>query len=97
MDNGCGAGRPLVAAGSGAAAGPVAAFSAAVGALGGNAVAGWVKDDEAPRTFTGAGGLEAGFAEEEMEHAALAGVHGLEAEGLAGVLDLRNGFVGNGT
>ena len=30
-----------------------------------------------------------------MEHAALAGVHGLEAEGLAGVFDLVDGVVGS--
>jgi hypothetical protein len=50
----------------------VASLSAVVGALRGNAVAGWVEDYEATRTFTRARGLEAGLAEEEMEHAALA-------------------------
>ena len=84
----------LVAIGGGAAAGPVAALRATVGALRRDAIAFGVEDDEAARTFAGAGGLQAGVAEEEMQHATLTGVHGLEAEGLAGVLDFLDGSVG---
>ena len=87
-------GAALVAAGGGALAGASAAVLAVVGALWRNAVALRIEDDEAARAFAGAGGLEAGVAQEEVEHAALAGVHGLEAERLAGVFDLVDGSVG---
>ena len=76
--------------------GGAAALGAAVaaGGLGGDAVAFGVEDDEAAGTFAGAGGLEAGVAEEEVEHAAFAGIHGGKAEGLAGVVYAIDGVVG---
>jgi len=81
---------------AGAAAVGVAGVGArgALGLFGGDAVAGWVENDESAGAFSGAGGLEAGVAEEEVKHSALAGVHGLEAEGLVSVFDLIDGRVG---
>jgi hypothetical protein len=84
----------LVAVGRRAAAGASTALSVLVRALRGDAVALGIEDDETAGTFARAGSLEAGVAEKEMQHAALAGVHGLEAEGFAGVLDLVDGGVG---
>jgi hypothetical protein len=90
-------GRELVAVGRRAAGGSAAAIIATVGAALGcfrrDAVAFGIKDDEPARAFARAGGLEAGVAEKEMEHPSLAGVHGLEPEGLAGVVDLVDGSV----
>jgi len=85
----------LVAGGGGWPAGGAVVAAVVAGGLGGNAVALGIEDDEAPRAFAGAGCLEARVAEEEVEHAALAGVHGREAEGLAGVFDLVDGVVGS--
>ena len=87
-------GMLLVAAGGTAAGWSAAAVGAVAGGLRGDAVALGIEDDEAAGSFAGAGGLEAGVAQEHVEHAALAGVHGLEAEGLAGVLDLIDSVVG---
>jgi hypothetical protein len=86
----------LVAAGWKLAAGSAAALRAIVGAFRGDAIALGVEDDEAAWTFARAGRLQAGVAEEEMQHAALARVHGLEAEGLAGVLDFLYSSVSRG-
>jgi hypothetical protein len=83
-------GEKLVAMGGGAAR-CAATFRTVVRTLGWDAVALRVEDDEAARAFAGAGCLQAGVVEEEMKHAALAGVHGREAEGLAGFFDVIDG------
>jgi hypothetical protein len=50
-----------------------------------------IEGDEAAGHVAGAGGAEAGLVQEEMQGAAVAGSHGLEAVGLAGGTDVVDG------
>lgn len=53
----------------------------------------WIENDEAAGDVSGGGGGQAGLAEEEMEQAAFAGVHGREGVGPAGGADAFDGGV----
>lgn len=55
-----------------------------------------MEGDGTEGAVAGGGGAEAGFGGEEMDDAALAGVHGREAEGLTGAGDFGDGLPGGG-
>jgi hypothetical protein len=70
---------------------PAAPLRTPVRAIRRDLVALRIEDDGAARAFARAGRLKAGVFKEEVEHTALARVHGWEAEGLAGIVDLIDG------